>query len=332
MLNVIDLGFWLQADYALGQLTKSAAKARVADGTVVRSHGCWVGEVQLGPIRAVGGFEVIDCKGSFDVLLGKPWLGRAGLCHDFAADELRTMDGTVRISNQTQPCRPQAAASPPPPLSSPPRADVVSHPPPMPVCPPHSGAPLSQPALPTEIPHVCLHAPSSRFAVCTCLEDALAQTRGMPIPHANDEAADTADAAEISAEAAPAEQPRRHTRRDRAREYREARELEDLLLEDAIRRANEMRAEAEAELLAVFDNAELLNTGDTLPGMTPLQEVLPGLLAIHDALAPARTPEMTMEQRMSPERVRAVLENVTIGNDLSAEQRGQVQDLISRFH
>ncbi|EJD40796.1 hypothetical protein AURDEDRAFT_69705, partial [Auricularia subglabra TFB-10046 SS5] len=34
---------------------------------------------------------------------------------------------------------------------------------------------------------------------------------------------------------------------------------------------------------------------------------------------------------MAPERVRAVLENVTIGDDLSAEQRGQVQDLIREF-
>ncbi|EJD41162.1 hypothetical protein AURDEDRAFT_69161, partial [Auricularia subglabra TFB-10046 SS5] len=34
---------------------------------------------------------------------------------------------------------------------------------------------------------------------------------------------------------------------------------------------------------------------------------------------------------MAPERVRAVLENVTIGDDLSAEQRGQVQDLVREF-
>ncbi|EJD34330.1 hypothetical protein AURDEDRAFT_74111, partial [Auricularia subglabra TFB-10046 SS5] len=34
---------------------------------------------------------------------------------------------------------------------------------------------------------------------------------------------------------------------------------------------------------------------------------------------------------MAPERVRAVLEKVAIGDDLSAEQRGQVQDLVREY-
>lgn len=103
MLNVIDFTFWLSSGGSLGELVPSKARARVANGSIIRSQGRWVGEVILGPIRAKGGFEVIESGGSFEVLLGKPWLGEARLRHDFENDELQSADGKVCIANGANP-------------------------------------------------------------------------------------------------------------------------------------------------------------------------------------------------------------------------------------
>lgn len=89
MMNAIDLTTWASIAHRLGSLSPSRTKARMANGAIVPSKGRWIGSVQMAALRAVGGFEVIDSGGAFEVLLGKPWLGAAGVAHDFEKDVLR---------------------------------------------------------------------------------------------------------------------------------------------------------------------------------------------------------------------------------------------------
>ncbi|KZV91927.1 hypothetical protein EXIGLDRAFT_769429 [Exidia glandulosa HHB12029] len=136
MINVLDLSFWVSMRDLLGELMPSRARARIADGTVIPSRGRWVGEVTLGAVRARGGFEVLDSHGSFEVLLGKPWLAAAELCHDFAADELRSADGLIRIPNVSAPERTPVPNAPTAPCEPTPPAppEPATPPPPPPLC------------------------------------------------------------------------------------------------------------------------------------------------------------------------------------------------------
>lgn len=44
----------------------------VANATEIKSIGAWIGTVQVGGTGALSRFKVFDCRGAFDVILGKP--------------------------------------------------------------------------------------------------------------------------------------------------------------------------------------------------------------------------------------------------------------------
>jgi hypothetical protein len=45
--------------------------------------GTWTGPVKVSNTEAISDFEVFDCQGAFDVILGKPWLWDIHAIHDY---------------------------------------------------------------------------------------------------------------------------------------------------------------------------------------------------------------------------------------------------------
>jgi hypothetical protein len=45
--------------------------------------GMWTGPVKVSNTEAISDFEVFDCQGAFDVILGKPWLWDICAIHDY---------------------------------------------------------------------------------------------------------------------------------------------------------------------------------------------------------------------------------------------------------
>ncbi|QRV97202.1 Retrovirus-related Pol polyprotein from transposon [Ceratobasidium sp. AG-Ba] len=101
MLCVMDKTFWGQVEAHLGELAKSPIVCRMADGSCTRSIG--TGNALVGvasqwhPIQ----FEVLDSRGNYDLLLGKPWLRTAGAAQIFAGDTLLIAgpSGPIELAN-----------------------------------------------------------------------------------------------------------------------------------------------------------------------------------------------------------------------------------------
>ncbi|KAJ7749100.1 hypothetical protein B0H16DRAFT_1277631, partial [Mycena metata] len=68
---------------------------RVANGKRIRPHGRWRGDVSVGGVRMEASFEVFDCEGAFDVILGKPWLHSVRAIHSYDTDEIQ-----IRLATQ----------------------------------------------------------------------------------------------------------------------------------------------------------------------------------------------------------------------------------------
>ena len=56
--------------------------------------GQWYGTVRIGNVGSPSWFEVFECDGAFDIILGKPWLRAVKAIHDYSTDEITiTYDG-----------------------------------------------------------------------------------------------------------------------------------------------------------------------------------------------------------------------------------------------
>jgi hypothetical protein len=88
MRNCISLDRWEKYGHCLDTLSKSGIVISVANAVTVESRGTWTGTVQVGDTGALSRFEVFDCKGAFDVILGKPWLREVRAQHDYVTDKI----------------------------------------------------------------------------------------------------------------------------------------------------------------------------------------------------------------------------------------------------
>jgi transposase InsO family protein len=88
MKNCISLERWERYGHCLDTLKKSQTIISVANSTEIESKGTWTGIVQVGETGALSHFEVFDCKGAFDVILGKPWLRAVRAQHDYTTDKI----------------------------------------------------------------------------------------------------------------------------------------------------------------------------------------------------------------------------------------------------
>jgi hypothetical protein len=88
MRNCISLDRWEKYGHCLDTLSKSNTIISVANATEIESKGSWTGTVQVGGTGARSRFEIFDCKGAFDVILGKPWLKEVRAHHDYVTDRI----------------------------------------------------------------------------------------------------------------------------------------------------------------------------------------------------------------------------------------------------
>ncbi|KAJ7135941.1 hypothetical protein C8R44DRAFT_869633 [Mycena epipterygia] len=95
MKNCISKKRWDAYGHCLTLLAPTATRIRVASGGRVTPMGKWWGEVEVGGVRVQAWFEVFECGGVFDVILGKPWLHAVRGIHDYDADRIHIRAGTM---------------------------------------------------------------------------------------------------------------------------------------------------------------------------------------------------------------------------------------------
>ncbi|KAJ7467298.1 hypothetical protein B0H11DRAFT_1732842, partial [Mycena galericulata] len=95
MRNCISLARWKRYGHYLGTLlVPSMTRLGVANGGKIWPYGRWWGDVGVGRVRAAAWFEVFECGGAFDIILGKPWLHSVRAIHNYETDELRIRSAT----------------------------------------------------------------------------------------------------------------------------------------------------------------------------------------------------------------------------------------------
>ncbi|KAJ7608482.1 hypothetical protein DFH06DRAFT_1017656, partial [Mycena polygramma] len=88
--NCMSLARWKRYGHCLqSPLWPATRKLSVADGQEIWPYGRWHGEVDVGGVRVPAWFEVFECGGSFDIILGKPWLHSVQAIHDYKSDEIQ---------------------------------------------------------------------------------------------------------------------------------------------------------------------------------------------------------------------------------------------------
>jgi hypothetical protein len=82
-------------------LRPSKTTIRVASGRKIVPIGHWWGDVQVGGVRVSAWFEVFDCGGAFNVILGKLWLYAVRATHNYDGDRIhiRSADSEAVICN-----------------------------------------------------------------------------------------------------------------------------------------------------------------------------------------------------------------------------------------
>ena len=105
MRNCVGLHIWESYGHCLGSLSPTNTRVNVANNTEIQCAGSWTGDVNLGGLKFRTHFVIFDCKGAFDVILGKPWLHEARAVHHYTTDTIvisTDADSTV-IDNAENP-------------------------------------------------------------------------------------------------------------------------------------------------------------------------------------------------------------------------------------
>lgn len=106
MLNLMDWGWYGEHRYHFGEPLDSDLNIRVADGAVREPKGRLKVNVLIdhpnGILKSPTWFYLVDSNGSFDTLLGRPWLAQTGAKEDHANKTLifRTEQGDVNIKSE----------------------------------------------------------------------------------------------------------------------------------------------------------------------------------------------------------------------------------------
>jgi hypothetical protein len=101
MRNCIGKHIWDSYGHCLGSLSPTDAYISVANNEHISCTGLWSGDISLARMKFHTHFSVFDCRGVFDVILGKPWLHEARAIHYYANDTLSisTDTNTTIIGN-----------------------------------------------------------------------------------------------------------------------------------------------------------------------------------------------------------------------------------------
>lgn len=105
MINAIDTRALRAVEARLSPLVPSGKSLRMANGLVVPSVGCWEGEVRVGGVTRRGVFEVFDSGGAWSLLFGKPLLAEFGIVRTYRPDIAYLSNGSsiLRLANLSSP-------------------------------------------------------------------------------------------------------------------------------------------------------------------------------------------------------------------------------------
>jgi RNase H-like domain found in reverse transcriptase/Reverse transcriptase (RNA-dependent DNA polymerase) len=102
MVNAIDLQAYQDVKHRLKPLGRSNRILRMADGRLVPSIGVWSGDVTVGDVSHRGTFEVFNSSGAWSALFGKPLLRKFKAVHDYDPDTVRIPNGNSWTELQNQ--------------------------------------------------------------------------------------------------------------------------------------------------------------------------------------------------------------------------------------
>ena len=89
MVNCLSKAKWRAYNVCLGTLLPSTTVIGVANNQRIPSMGRWRGTIRVGSVETESTFEVFECKGAFEVILGKPWLRQVKGTHEYETDTIR---------------------------------------------------------------------------------------------------------------------------------------------------------------------------------------------------------------------------------------------------
>lgn len=349
MLCVMDKTFWSSVETHVGPLAESNVICKMANGTCIRSTGRGEATVRVAnqwhPIQ----FEVLDARGEYDLLLGKPWLRTAGAAQVFVGDRLILAgpDGPIELENDPDLVLHPEASPVSTVLSPPPLTDLAHH------QPAPEGELPNQPLVVERGPGEPVPVRRSRrirgdpvepecddgnpFWVEASLLERLEQWTGMETEYredwGRDEVAGLTQGAEERMEATQEESEDEFLERmwRLACAEREEQTQREILLTELTKQTTKTN-----QLDEILQRAN--RTMQRARGPVEVQ-VLEGILPQDDRHPSAQQqvnvpPVPPSDRARDPfmlERVAEILRRVTIGNDLSPEQNKRVSDLVSEF-
>jgi hypothetical protein len=103
MRNYIGKHIWDSYGHCFGSLSPTDAYISVTNNEHIPCTGLWSGDISLAGMKFHTHFFVFDCRGAFDVILGKPWLHKARTIHYYANDILSiSTDTNTTVIGNTQ--------------------------------------------------------------------------------------------------------------------------------------------------------------------------------------------------------------------------------------
>ncbi|QRV90578.1 Retrovirus-related Pol polyprotein from transposon opus [Ceratobasidium sp. AG-Ba] len=102
MLCVLERTYWVDVEARLGPLAKSNVICRMANGHCKKSAGCGTAHLGVAGLWFQIQFEVLESRGAFEILLGKPWLRDSGAVQIFNGDRLTILgpQGPIELQNE----------------------------------------------------------------------------------------------------------------------------------------------------------------------------------------------------------------------------------------
>lgn len=88
MVPAMCSSIFTKVKHRLHNLQPSTKRLRMANGTIISSEAKWSGMVELNGVQALGEFEVFDSGGGWAFLFGKPMLQAFHAIHDYTTDSI----------------------------------------------------------------------------------------------------------------------------------------------------------------------------------------------------------------------------------------------------
>ena len=101
MRNTLCTSKWHSQQHRLVPPSPSEVILSIVDNHCIPSQGRWTGIVNVAGTEALQSFEIFNSKGTFQAILGKPWLRYVKAMHKYTTDQIviQTSGRTRTISN-----------------------------------------------------------------------------------------------------------------------------------------------------------------------------------------------------------------------------------------